>query len=87
MDRTTLIAQLKQIIVTECDKPIDPAQIGEDDRLIGGPLELDSLDALQISMAVQDRFGVRIEGGGAGRRALRSLNALADAILAARSGP
>lgn len=81
IDREQLKRELKQLIVTECDKDMAPESIGDDDILIGDALELDSLDALQISMAVKNRYGVSIEGGPAARRALQSVNTLADAIL------
>ena len=73
------------MIVTECDKEIEPESIGDDQQLIGGGLDLDSLDALQISMWVQKNYDVRIENGPAARHALRSVNTLADTILAARA--
>lgn len=76
---------LKVMIVAECDKEIAPEEIGDDEQLIGGPLELDSLDALQICMAVKNRYGVRIESGPSARRALASVSALADTIIAERS--
>ncbi len=82
-DRETLKQQLKQLIVVECDKDIEPDSIADDAILIGGELELDSLDALQISMAVKNRYGVSIEGGPTARRVLQSVNTLADTILAA----
>jgi acyl carrier protein len=44
-------------------------------------LELDSLDALQIAMAIKTQYGVRIEDGPSARRAMQSINALADTIL------
>jgi acyl carrier protein len=73
---------LKAMIVKECDKDIDPATITNEEQLIGGgPLSLDSLDALQISMAVQERYGVRIEDGPKARRALRNIDSLAEMIL------
>lgn len=80
-DRETLKQDLKRLITTECDKDVDLADIGDDEVLIGGPLALDSLDALQICMEVKMRYGVRIEGGSDARRALQSINALADTIL------
>jgi acyl carrier protein len=86
-DRAALKHDLKRLVTTECDKDVDPAEIGDDDVLIGGPLALDSLDALQICMEVKARYGVRIEGGPEARRALRSISALADAILAAEPDP
>jgi acyl carrier protein len=76
---------LKAMIVQECDKDIDPASITNEEQLIGGgSLGLDSLDALQISMAVQERYGVRIEDGPKARKALRNIDALAAMILAER---
>ena len=75
--------ELKAMIVKECDKDIDPETITNEEQLIGGgPLALDSLDALQISMAVQERYGVRIEDGPKARKALRNIDALAEVILA-----
>ncbi|HYE44952.1 MAG TPA: phosphopantetheine-binding protein [Caulobacter sp.] len=83
-DRAQMLADLKAMIVRECDKDMDPSEIGDNDRLIGGDLDLDSLDALQISMAVKENFGVRIEGGPDARKALASVAALADFIEAER---
>lgn len=73
---------LKSMIVEECDKDVDIREIDDHEILIGGPLELDSLDALQICMAVKTQYGVRIEGGPDARRALQSVQTLADTILA-----
>jgi acyl carrier protein len=84
-DRAQMLADLKAMIVRECDKEdMDPSSITDDERLIGGDLDLDSLDALQISMAVKETYGVRIEGGPDARKALASINALADFIEAER---
>lgn len=82
VDRETLKLDLKRMVVTECEKDVHVDDIGDDEFLIGGPLELDSLDALQICMEVKERYGVRIEGGPEARRALQSINTLADVILA-----
>lgn len=79
--RAELIDDLKRMVVKECDKDIEPTEIGTDQQLIGGELDLDSLDALQIAVAVKASYGVRIEGGPEGRRALASLANLADFII------
>ncbi len=85
-DFEDLKRQLKAMIVKECDKDVDPATITNEEQLIGGgPLALDSLDALQICMAVQERYGVRIEDGPKARKALRNIDALAETILAERA--
>ena len=85
MDRDALKRDLKELIVVECQKNhVQPEQIGDDDILIGssGHLGLDSLDALQIALAVKKKYGKRIDGGRATRMALKSVNTLADFILA-----
>lgn len=82
MDIAELKVTLKQMIIDECDKDVAIAEIRDDEQLIGGGLDLDSLDALQISMWVQKNYGIRIENGPEARRALRSVNSLAELILA-----
>lgn len=83
-DRETLKQELKRLVIEECDKDITPDEIDDEAILIGGDHDLDSLDALQISLAVKTRYGVRIEGGPEARRALASISALADTILSHR---
>ena len=85
MEREALKRDLKELVVVECKKNlVQPEQIGDDDILIGsaGHLDLDSLDALQIALAVKQKYGKRIDGGKETRKALKSINSLADFILA-----
>lgn len=85
VDRAQLIQDLKIMILKECDIDRDVSEITDDMPLVAAGLELDSLDALQISLAVKERYGVRIEGGPDARRAFASTAALADFILAGQS--
>lgn len=84
MDREQLKLELKQLVIRECEKDVAPEQIADDGILIGseGSLALDSLDALQIALAVKQRYGKRIDGNNQTRAALTSINTLADFILA-----
>ncbi|HEX6550619.1 MAG TPA: acyl carrier protein [Gammaproteobacteria bacterium] len=84
MNREQLKLELKQLIIRECEKKIGPEQIPDDAILIGseGELALDSLDALQIALAVKQQYGKRIDGNNQTRAALTSVNTLADFILA-----
>ena len=72
---------LKQLIIEECDKEDEMAlaDFTDDMPLFGNksPLAFDSLDALQISMAIQQKYGVRIEGAGQARKVMLSVNTLA----------
>lgn len=72
---------LKELIIEECDRPeLNPADITDDQRLLGGKLDLDSLDVLQICMAIKAQYGVRIEGSTDARKAMASINTLAQTI-------
>jgi len=70
--------ELKRLIVHACNKDLAPESIGDDQPLIGGALGLDSLDVLQLNVAIQQRYGVRIDDGKHARRVMTSINALAD---------
>ena len=73
---------LKRLIVEECDLMIDPGEINDDDSLFGSaaPLGLDSIDALQISIAIQNRFNLAITDSKQMRKVMRSMNTFADFI-------
>lgn len=73
---------LKRLIVEQCDIAIDPGEIGDDDPLFGGGsrLGLDSIDALQISVAIQNKFNMIITDSKKMRRVMRSMNTFADFI-------
>ena len=77
--------ELKQLIIDECDKDLSPDDIGDDDALVRGKLDLDSLDVLQICMAIKNRYGVRIEGSAAARKAMVSINTLSATIASERA--
>ncbi|MBI4952210.1 MAG: hypothetical protein HY908_09260 [Myxococcales bacterium] len=78
--------QLKELIVKELNlEGKSPGDIDDDAPLFGAGLGLDSLDALQLAMAVEERFGVPIPEGEAARAVFASVNALAAHVAAARA--
>jgi len=74
--------QLKILIVEESDKEIDPQSIQDDELLFGqeSNIQLDSLDAIQLTMAIQKRYAVKITDSKEARRAFATVNSLADTI-------
>jgi acyl carrier protein len=81
--------ELKALIIEACDKECTPAEITDDELLFGpeAPLQLDSLDALQISMAIKKQYGLRLPDSKDTRRILSSVANLAahlESWLAAR---
>lgn len=71
---------LKRLIVEECDKDVAPETIGDEELLFGeeSRLQLDSLDALQLSMALQRQYGIRLADSKALRRAFATVATLDD---------
>jgi acyl carrier protein len=85
MDRTELKQKIKETLVKELDlEGVSPTGIADDAPLFGAGLGLDSLDALQLAMAVEEHFGVQVPDGEQGRVAFASVEALAEYILARR---
>jgi acyl carrier protein len=72
--------ELKKLIVDECDMTANPEEIGDEDLLFGSEsrLGLDSIDALQISIAIQNKYNIIITDSKETRRVMKSINTFAD---------
>lgn len=84
--RDTLIAELTALILEATDKRLEGAPLASDEVLFGpdARLALDSLDALQVSMALQKRYRIRLVDSKETRRILSCVGNLADHLLAQR---
>jgi acyl carrier protein len=60
----------------------DPELIDPDTSLFGTGLGIDSIDAVEIVVALEIGFGIKIPDPIDRKRALRSVNALVDLVLA-----
>jgi acyl carrier protein len=82
MPSPDLTREIKALLVSELNlSGRDPASIDDEAPLFGeGGLGLDSLDALQIAMFVEERFGVRVPDGDEARPIFRSVGTLAAFI-------
>ena len=79
------IARLKAMVLEAVEKEAPPGGLGDDEPLFGpeARLDLDSLDALQVSMTIQQHFGLRMPDSKETRRALTSIAHLADHLVQA----
>lgn len=79
---TKFKTELKRLIVEECDllDRIKVEEIEDDVPLFGNQskLGLDSIDALQISIAIQQKYGIAITDSKEMRRVMTSINSFAD---------
>lgn len=76
--RQVLCGEMKELLVDRLTLPIDPGMIGDDQPLFGRGLELDSIDTLELAMAVEEKFGVIITDDDT--ESLLSLNRLVDHV-------
>lgn len=86
MDLARLKTEVKELIVRELNlEGRDPATIEDDAPLFGEGLGLDSLDALQLAMSLEETFGVRIPEGDEARTIFRSVTGIAEHVLKGRT--
>ena len=73
-------AELKAYILAAVEKTEPPDGLRDDEPWFGpeSRLDLDSLDALQISMAIQKKYRIRMPDSKDTRRSVTSLLSLAD---------
>jgi acyl carrier protein len=83
MDREELKRRLKAMIVAGLKlEDVRPEDIADAAPIFVEGLGLDSIDALELVVLVEDHFHVTIPDEEVGQRALASIDALADFILA-----
>lgn len=85
MTREKLIDEITSLIYESTGKRLED-RLAPDEVLFGpkARLALDSLDALQLSMALQKRYGVRLTDSKETRRILSCVGNLADHLLQKR---
>ena len=86
MDRDALRSEMKELLATGLRLQVAAADIPDGSPIFGDTLGLDSIDALELVVLVEDRFHVSIPDEDVGRRAFASVDALVDFILAERPG-
>ncbi len=84
-DTQALKERLKQLMVDDLMLQLTPAEIGDDQALFGpGSLGLDSVDALQLVVALDKHFGLKVPDPAAAREIMRSVNTMVAAIQKSR---
>ena len=78
--------QIKQLIVTRLKLEIEPGEIDVAAPLFGDGLGLDSIDALELVLGIEQEFGVKIEDQEVGGRALSSVESLTEFLSAKMRG-
>jgi acyl carrier protein len=80
-DSTQLKAQVKQMLVENLMLKISAAEIGDDQPLFGpGSLGLDSVDALQLVVALEKNYGLKISDPQGAQKLMQNVSSIVAAL-------
>ena len=82
--------EIKRLIMsTLAIENIDPEDVDDEKPLFGGgnALTLDSVDAIEIIMAIQRTYGIRIADQNLARQVIRSVDSIAQFITEQQANP
>jgi acyl carrier protein len=83
MEATELKVKLKKQIIEYLNLlDFTPEDIDDEDQLFGPKFDLDSIDALELSVLLEREYGIKIEDPAEGRKVLVTVNTMAEYILA-----
>jgi len=78
---TELKSEVKRLLVENLMLQISADEIGDDQPLFGpNSLGLDSVDALQLVVALDKNYGLKLSDTEIARKAMQNVNTIAEAI-------
>jgi acyl carrier protein len=89
MDNTSEIKHdIRKLMLENLMLQMSPEEIADDQPLFGpGSVGLDSVDALQLVVALDKAYGLKIADPEAAKKILQSVNSIADAVLKHQEAP
>lgn len=76
-----LIADLKEQIIEQLNlQDVKPEDIGDDQPLFGDGLGLDSIDALELIVLLQQKYKVKLSNAEDGPKIFRSVRTIAEFV-------
>jgi acyl carrier protein len=79
--REELLARVRRLLVEQLHIRRAPDEIDPDCPLFATGLGLDSVDAVELVVGLENEFGLVVDDGPPARRALRTVNTLIDLVL------
>ena len=86
-ERSALKERIKNMMVENLMLQVPAAEIADDQPLFGpGSLGLDSVDALQLVVALDKNFGLKIPDPAAAKEILQNLSTMVSAVQKSMAG-
>lgn len=86
-NQNALKQQIRQLMVENLMLQISADEIGDDQPLFGpGSVGLDSVDALQLVVALDKNYGLKIADPEAAKLVLKSVSSIAEAVAKHQAG-
>jgi len=83
----TLKNDVRRLMVENLMLQVSAEEIGDDQPLFGpGSVGLDSVDALQLVVALDKNYGLKVADPEAAREILKSVNTIAEAVARHQAG-
>jgi acyl carrier protein len=82
-DRQQLCQEIKEVVVEQMGLAASPDWLTDDQLVIGGTTDVDSIDVIEVVVGLESRFGVRIADDQVTQ--LVTVNRIADFVEAQRS--
>ena len=84
--REEALARIRKVLIEGLKIGLSPEQIELDAPLFGTGLGLDSVDAVELVVAIETELGLRIPEGTAGPWAMRTVHSLVELVLDLQRG-
>jgi acyl carrier protein len=80
--REKILEGVREILINNLNVRREADEIDPDSALFGSGLGLDSVDAVELVVSLENRFGLRVPSRPGERAALRTVNSLVDLVIA-----
>jgi acyl carrier protein len=85
--REAVLERVRKLLVERLHVERDPDTIDPDTPLFGTGLGLDSVDAVEMVVSLEDTFGLKLPDDALGRRVMRTVGKLVDLVIACEEAP
>ncbi len=78
-----LVSEIGKLIIEQVNlHHINPAELTAATNIVQGGLNLDSVDILEVVMAIEDKYGIKVKNADEGQKAFQTLGSISNYVAA-----